>query len=234
MTRLNGITLQEEPVAEDMIRVIIVEDHEMVRAGLLRLLSDMEDFEVVAETGEGQKALPLVETQRPDVVLLDITLPGMDGLEVLSQISRNAPESKVLILTMHNSPEFVAQALRNGASGYLLKEAATAELEIAIRAVARGENYLSPAVSNYIVKDYLDRVGSSASPLDKLTNRQREVFDLVVRGHTTKEIACRLKLSVKTVETHRQQLMQRLGIFEVTGLTRLAIHHGVLKTDDLK
>jgi DNA-binding NarL/FixJ family response regulator len=205
------------------IRVLLVEDHSMVRAGLMLLLEKSEGVEVVAEAGDGIKALALASRHQPDVVLMDITLPGIDGLETTRRIIQEHPRTRVLMLSMHSSQEFVAKALSFGAAGYLLKESAAAELEVALRAVVRGENYLSPAVSGHILQEYLKHSQDVASPLDVLTPRQREVFDLIVEGLNTKAIASSLGVSIKTVETHRQQLMQRLQIHDIAGLTRLAI-----------
>jgi len=216
-----GVTISIE---DKPIRVLLVEDHSMVRAGLLLLLEKSEGVEVVAEAGDGVRGLALAARHRPDVVLMDITLPGMDGLETTRRIHQEFPEIRVLMLSMHSSQEFVARALSYGAAGYLLKESAAAELEVALRAVVRGENYLSPAVSGHILQEYLKHSQDVASPLDVLTPRQREVFDLIVEGLNTKAMASRLGVSIKTVETHRQQLMQRLQIHDVAGLTRLAMN----------
>ena len=215
--------LEIRPGDNDAIRVLLVEDHTLIRAGIRALLEKMDGIEAVGEAGDGHNAIALASRLQPDVVLMDITLPGMDGLEAVRRLQSDYPHIKVLMLTMHSSSEFVAKALSYGASGYLLKESASSELEVAVRAVAHGNKYLSPAVSGHILEQYLKHSPEAVDPLSCLTARQREVFDLIVQGFTTKAIASHLSLSVKTVETHRQQLMQRLDIHDVAGLTRLAI-----------
>ena len=206
---------------------MIVEDHALVRAGLTMLLRDRDGLQVVGEARDGREALSLLSTLAPDVVLMDITMPDMNGLDAAARIIKHFPDIRVVMLSMHDSEEMVAQALRAGVHGYLLKDSATAELELAIRAVARGEKFLCPAVSTHIVTQYLSRVDSSLNPLDKLTPRQREVFHLLVDGNTTQGMAHTLKISPKTIETHRLQLMERLDIHDVPGLVRLAIRCGI-------
>jgi DNA-binding NarL/FixJ family response regulator len=210
---------------------MLVEDHILVRAGLSSLLRESSDIEVVAEAGDGREALSLIPLKKPDVILMDITMPEMNGLESTARVVREFPAVRVIILSMHDSEELVAQSLRAGASGYLIKDSATAELELAIRAVARGEKFLCPAVSNHIVTAYLSRTDSSLNPLDKLTPRQREVFHLLVEGTTTQGIAHALGISPKTVETHRLQLMERLDIHDVPGLVRLAIRCDIISAN---
>jgi DNA-binding NarL/FixJ family response regulator len=218
------------------IRVLLADDHTLVRAGISALLKTLAGIEVVAETGDGREAVELARTHRPGVVLMDIAMPGLNGLEAASRIVRDQPETRVIVLSMHATEEYVLQALRAGAAGYILKDAATVELELAIRSVVRGETYLSPAVSKHVVEGYVRRVGEQtppavAGPLERLTPRQREILQLIAEGYTTKEIASRLDLSVKTVETHRTQLMQRLGIHDVAGLVRYAIKSGLVSSD---
>ena len=208
------------------IKTMVVEDHALVRAGLTMLLRNSEGIDVVAEAKDGRQALALLQEFEPDVVLMDITMPHMNGLDAAAHIVKHFPNIRVIMLSMHNSEELVAQALRAGVHGYLLKDSATAEMELAIRAVARGEKFLCPAVSSHIVSQYLLRVDGSLNPLDKLTPRQREVFHLLVDGHTTQGIAHNLKISPKTVETHRLQLMDRLDIHDLPSLVRLAIRCG--------
>lgn len=209
------------------IRVMLVEDHELVRAGLTMLLRDASGIEVVAQARNGLEALEAAENFRPDVILMDITMPDMNGLDAAARILKTYGQMHVIMLSMHDSEEMVAQALRAGVRGYLLKDSATAELEMAIRVVARGEMFLCPAVSKHIVAQYMERMDLSLNPLDKLTPRQREVFHLLVDSRTTQGIACKLKISPKTVETHRLQLMERLDIHDVPGLVRLAIRCGL-------
>jgi len=213
-----------------VIRVLLVEDHTLIRAGLRALLDKMEGVEAVGEAGDGHNGLALVDSLQPDVILMDITLPGMDGLEAARRLRQENSASKVLMLSMHSSSEFVAKALSYGASGYLLKESASSELEVALRAVVRGDKYLSPAVSGHILDQYLKHAPELVDPLACLTLRQREVFDLIVQGLNTKSIAAQMKVSVKTVESHRQQVMERLDIHDIAGLTRLAISTKTLIT----
>jgi DNA-binding NarL/FixJ family response regulator len=209
------------------IRVLLADDHTLVRAGIRGLIEDLPGMEVVGEAGDGHEALRLAETTRPDIVLLDIGMPGMNGLEVLARVVALDAAIRAVILSMHISEEYVLQALRAGAAGYLLKGSAVAELEIAIRAVARGETYLSPAVSKRVVDDYVSRTGSTAA-IDALTPRQREILQLVAEGHTSKEIGQRLGVSHRTVEVHRAQLMERLNVHDVAGLVRFAVSAGVI------
>ena len=162
------------------------------------------------------------------MVLLDIGMPGLNGLEVAARLTKLDPAIRVVILSMHISEEYVLQALRAGAAGYLLKESAVAELEVAIRAVVRGNSYLSPAVSKRVVDNYVSHTGGAADPLAALTTRQREILQLVAEGHTSKDIAERLGLSYRTVETHRNQLMKRLGISDLAGLVRFAVRVGLI------
>ena len=213
------------------IRVLLADDHTLVRAGFRRLIQDLPAIEVVAEAESGHEALRLVQEHQPDVILLDIAMPGLNGLEVAARLAEEFPRVRVLILSMHLNEEYVWQALRAGASGYLLKDSGDSELEIAIRAVARGETYLSPPVSKQVISDYMLRAGSEPSSLDRLTPRQREVLQLIAEGHSTKEIAFTLKVSVKTVESHRTELMERLNIHDVAGLVRYAIRVRLVSPD---
>ena len=222
------------------IRVILADDHALVRAGIRALLASLEGIEVVAEAGDGRQALQLVEANRPDVVLMDISMPELNGLQAVEKITRDFPQVRVIILSMHANEEYVLHALRAGAAGYLLKNAGIAELELAVRSVGRGETYLSPPVSRSVIDNYLRRLGSPAevgalppvTPGAQLTHRQREVLQLIAEGRTTQEIAERLQVGVKTVETHRAQLMERLDIHDVAGLVRYAIRIGLISSDD--
>jgi DNA-binding NarL/FixJ family response regulator len=214
------------------LRLILVEDHALVRAGIRSLLEKLADLEVVAEAGDGRAALTLVAQHQPDVVLMDIKMARLNGIEATARIMRDFPGVRVVILSMYANEEYVIQALRAGASGYLLKDAGTAELEVAVRAAARGETYLSPAISRRMIQDYLQVVGGEGGALEQLTPRQREVLQLVAEGHSVKEIAQMLQLSVKTVETHRAQLMERLDIYDVAGLVRYAIRVGLVASDE--
>jgi DNA-binding NarL/FixJ family response regulator len=213
------------------IRILLADDHTLVRAGICSLIKNMEGTEVIAEAGDGREALRLVRTHRPDVVLMDVAMPGLNGLEATARIAKKFPHVRVIILSMHINEEYVLQALRAGAAGYLVKGADAAELEIAIRAVARGETYLSPTVSKHVVTDYIQRISGETTSLELLTPRQREVLQLIAEGYSTKKIAHTLKISVKTVETHRMQLMERLDIHDIAGLVRYAIRIGLVKPD---
>lgn len=210
------------------IRILLADDHQLVRAGLRALLENIPGVEVAAETGDGREALNLVKTKQPDVVFMDIAMPELNGLEATSRLVKEFPEARVIILSMHANEEYVLQALKAGASGYLLKDAAAPELELAIQSVARGEMYLSPTISRQVVEAYLQRTASKKSPLEQLTPRQREILQLIAEGKSTKEIAFTLKVSVKTVETHRVQLMDRLKIHDVPGLVRFAMRTGLI------
>lgn len=210
------------------IRVLLADDHTLVRAGVRGLLEGLAGVEVVGEAEDGHEALRLSDQLRPDVVLLDVGMPGLNGLEVAGRLATLDSSIRVLILSMHTSEEYVLRALRAGCAGYLLKRSAVSELEVAVRAVARGETYLSPAVSKQVVDDYVGRTGGATDPLEALTPRQREVLQLVAEGHTSKEIAEQLGLSFKTVEAHRAQIMERLGLQDLAGLVRFAVRVGLV------
>jgi DNA-binding NarL/FixJ family response regulator len=213
------------------LRVLLVDDHTLVRAGLRALIETLPGVEVVAEAGDGHAALALADQHRPRIVFLDIALPGLNGLEVAARLRVAHPEIRILVLSMHSSEEYVLRALRAGVSGYLLKDATVAELELAVRAVERGETYLSPAVSKRVVDGYVERVGGDAPIAPGLTPRQREILQLVAEGHSTKAIAKRLGVSVKTVESHRADLMERLDIHDVPGLVLYALRTGIVKNE---
>lgn len=213
------------------IRVLLADDHTLVRAGMRGLLSGIAGVEVVGEAEDGQDALRLAAELHPDVVVLDIGMPGLNGLDAAAQLIKLDARARVLILSMHSAEEYVLRALRAGCAGYLLKRSAVSELEIAVRAVARGETYLSPGVSKQVVDDYVGRTGGASDPLEALTPRQREILQLVAEGHTSKEIAERLALSFKTVEAHRAQIMERLNLQDVTALVRFAVRVGLVMPD---
>jgi DNA-binding NarL/FixJ family response regulator len=213
------------------VRVLLADDHELVRAGIRSLLQAISGVMVVAEARDGREALESVRRHQPDVVLMDIGMPGLNGLEATSRIVKEFPRTQVIVLSMYKSEEYVLGALRNGAAGYLLKDASPTELQTAVRAVARGESYLSPSVSRQVIDDYRQRTAASTNPLDLLTPRQREILQLIAEGRSTKEIAGLLSVSVKTVETHRAQLMERLDVYDVPGLVRFAIRTGVTTPD---
>jgi DNA-binding NarL/FixJ family response regulator len=211
------------------IRVLLVDDHTLLRAGLRVLLQDLPAVEVVGEAASGEEALVLVEALGPDILLCDVTMPGPSGLEVAEQVARNFPGTRTIILSMHAEKEYAVKALQAGAVGYLLKDAGTAELELALRAVAGGGLYLSPAISKHIVADYARMASARVEDPDPLTSRQREVLKLIAEGLTTKAIARRLQISAKTADTHRTQLMERLGIHDIAGLVRYAIKIGLVQ-----
>ncbi|MEY2488790.1 MAG: hypothetical protein QOC70_732 [Verrucomicrobiota bacterium] len=212
-------------------RVLLVDDHALVRAGIRSLLEKMPGVEVVGEASNGREALELVRSQLPNLVLMDIAMQNLGGLETLPRIVKNFPGVKVVILSAHANEEYVIRALRSGASGYMLKDAATVELELVINSVAQGKTYLSPSISRTVIDSYLERVGGESSPLEQLTPRQREILQMVAEGKNTKEIASTLEISVKTVEAHRLQLMARLDIHDVPGLVRYAIRSGLVSPD---
>jgi DNA-binding NarL/FixJ family response regulator len=213
------------------VRVLLADDHALMRAGIRSLLGTLRGVEVVGEARDGQEALRLVETLRPHVVLMDIAMPGLNGLEATARIARDHPETRVIILSMHVSEEYAARALRAGGAGYLPKDADVRELELALEAVARGETYLSPVVSTHVVADYRRRLTDAPDVLSRLTPRQREVLQLLAEGHSTKDVAFRLGVSIKTVETHRAQIMDRLDIHDLAGLVRFAVRRGLVSPD---
>ncbi len=213
------------------IRVLLAEDHALVRAGFRALLAGLPDIEVVAEAVDGRQALELVAAQRPDIVLMDIAMSGVNGLEATERIAREWPDVRVVILSMHANEEYVLRALRAGARGYLLKDAGISELELAVRAVAAGDTYLSPPISKQVIEGYVRRaslpLADAQGRATQLTPRQREVLQLLVAGCTVKEIGRRLGISEKTVETHRSQIMERLQIYDLPGLVRYALRQGL-------
>lgn len=214
------------------LRVLLADDHTLVRAGVRSLLQTFPDIIVVAETGDGREAVELVAAQRPNIVLMDIGLPGLNGLEATARIAKEHPGVRVIILSMHANEEYIRQALHAGAVGYLLKDAAPVELELALRAVSRGETYLSPVISQRVVEDYLAQASRhSDAPAQLLTKRQREILQLVAEGKSTKQVAALLGVSIKTVETHRADIMERLGIRDLAGLVRYAVREGLVRPE---
>jgi DNA-binding NarL/FixJ family response regulator len=213
------------------IRVLLADDHTLFRSGLRALLQSFGGITVVAEAADGREALQLVRQQRPDVVLMDITMPDLNGLDAAAQIARDFPAVKVVVLSMHPDDAYVNRALKAGASGYLLKTASGPELELAIRAVARGDLYLGPRVAKRVIPGYLATGIELPAEIERLTQRQREILQLIAEGCTSKQIAQRLGLSVKTVERHRVELMHRLEIHDIAGLVRWAIRHGLVAVE---
>jgi DNA-binding NarL/FixJ family response regulator len=212
------------------VRILIAEDHALVRAGLRKLLESISGLEVVGEAGDGRDALAQVKSKVPEIALLDIAMPGLNGLEAAAKIVQDHPGTRVILLSMHSNEEYVLQALRAGVTGYVLKDSALAELELAIEAVRRGDTYLSPSVSRH-VGEYVRRAGGAPTPRESLTPRQREILQLIAEGYSTKKIAGELKVSVKTVETHRAALMEKLDIHDVAGLVRYAIRIGLVTSE---
>lgn len=218
------------------MRVLLADDHALVRAGVRSLLEALPGVEIVAELGDGQAALEALVARKPDIAFLDIAMPGLNGIEIAERASREAPEVRVVILSMHDSSAHVLRALRAGALGYLVKDAAADELPVLLRAVMAGEKYLSPSIAKHVVDGFLQRGAAaeepgSASVLDVLTSRQREILQLVAEGRSTKEVAQLLSLSIKTVEAHRSQIMARLDIHDVAGLVRFAIRTGLVTSE---
>jgi len=213
------------------MRILLADDHHLVRRGIRVLLEAIPGVEVVAEAGDGHEAMALIESKRPDVAVLDITMPGLNGLEVAARAAKEVPHTKVLVLSMHAGEAYVAQALRSGVAGYLLKDAADDELALALKAVARGDVYLSPQISRQLVERLARAADTEPDPLAGLTSRQREILQLVAEGNSSKQVAAKLGISVKTVEAHRGQIMERLGVQDVTGLVRFAIRVGLISTE---
>ena len=212
------------------VQVLLVEDHALVRAGIRSLLDAATGIDVIGEARDGREALALMRDQVADVVVMDITMPGLNGLETTKRLKKIYPRTRVLMLSMYSSDEYVVQSFRYGADGYLVKDSAAPELERAIHAVARGERYLGEGGIRERLEKQLATSRGMKDPLERLTPRQREILQLVVEGKKTREIAVLLNVSVKTVETHRAQLMDRLGIHDVAGLVRYAIRNGLISS----
>ena len=213
------------------IRVLLADDHKLFRAGIRALLQTDPNLEIVAEAADGREALRLIAVHRPDVVLMDIMMPNLNGLDATARIGRAFPRTHVVMLSMNADEDSVLKALRSGAAGYLVKTADPVELGLAIRAVARGERFLSSAVSEHVVATCLKRIVQEQSSLERLTSRQREVLQLIAEGHTTKKIAAKLDISVKTAEAYRTELMKALDIHDIATLTRYAIRTGLVSVD---
>jgi DNA-binding NarL/FixJ family response regulator len=215
------------------IRVLLAEDHTIVRKGLRALLEGESGIEVIAEAEEGRQAVSLAEQFRPDVVLMDFSMPGLNGLEATRQIIERVPGTKVLVLTRHMNQEYVDRILGAGASGYLVKKSALEELVIAIQAVHRGDSYLDPAISTTLIRSYLEKSKTAGEDrYDKLTPRQREVLQLIAEGYANRKIAAILHVSVKTVENHRASLMETLDLHSTAELTQYAIRRGIISLDE--
>jgi DNA-binding NarL/FixJ family response regulator len=208
--------------------VLLADDHALVRAGIRALLESLPGIEIAGETGDGLEAVKYIRRDPPDVVLLDITLPGLNGLEAAAQIARLGVPTRVLMLSMHASPEYAARAFAAGAAGYLNKDSAFDELAMALDTICAGRRYLCRAIDPALVRQFGELAERGESELERLTPRQRQILQLIAEGNGTRQIAERLFLSVKTVETHRGQIMERLGIHDVPGLVRCAIRNGLV------
>jgi DNA-binding NarL/FixJ family response regulator len=214
-------------VADSPIRVLVADDHTIVRSGIRHVLEGEPGFEVVGEASNGNEAVSLTAELHPDVVVLDISMPGESGLQVAAQLRTISSPPRVLILSMHDNPEYVIESIRAGAHGYLLKDTAATELRTAVRAVCRGESYFSPPVATRL-SAAVRREHERATPLEQLSGREREVLEGIARGRTNKEIAAELGISYRTVETHRESLMKKLQIRTVAELTRFALGAGIV------
>ena len=214
------------------ISILLADDHALVRAGIRALVEQLPIVNVVGEARDGREALRLVKERKPDLILMDIAMPGLNGLEATARISKEFPDVRVIILSMHANEQYVREAINAGAAGYLVKRGAATELEHAITAVARGEKYFSPLVSAYVKAARAGHATADRIWIERLTARQREILQLIAERHNTKDIAYILNISIKTVEAHRAQLMKRLGIHDVPGLVRFAIKAGLASLDE--
>lgn len=211
------------------IRVLLIEDHTMVRQGLRRLLEMNEDIQIVGEVGDGRAALDAAQRHRPSVAIIDISLPGLNGIEVTRQLAKTVPETKVLILSMHADEAYVRQSLRAGAVGYLLKDADEQDLLKAVTALSVGGSYFSPSVSKLVLEGYLSDPGQPDDELAALSDREREVLQLVAEGNSNKEVARLLDVAVSTVESHRKHIMEKLDLHNTAEMVRYALHKGIIQ-----
>lgn len=211
-------------------KIVIAEDHTILRESLRALLSLQEDLDVVGEAEDGREAIRRVEELTPDLILMDLSMPKMNGVEAIREIRRRVPETKILTLTVHKAEEFVLEVLQAGADGYIPKDASSNELVMAIKSVLMGKRYLSPSVSKVVIEGYLEskRTFASSTPWETLTKREREILKLIAEGHKNKEIADFLCISVKTVEKHRANLMKKLGLHSAAALTAYAMERGLV------
>jgi len=212
------------------IRIVLADDHKLMRSGLRVLLEQQPDLTVMGEASDGREAVALVASQRPDVLVMDIGMPSLNGIEAAAQITQSNPEAAIVMLSMHSDESYVLRALKAGAKGYLLKDSAEADLIRAVRAVAEGKSFFSPAVSKVLLDDYVRKLKRSGTedPYDLLTPREREVLQLVAEGKSNKEVAQLLNLSVYTVETHRSNIMEKLNLHGVPELILYAVRKGII------
>ncbi|HUS08767.1 MAG TPA: response regulator transcription factor [Bryobacteraceae bacterium] len=208
-----------------MIRILLADDHAMVRQGFRLILSSQPDMQIIGEVGNGREALEAAEKLQPDVVVMDVAMPELNGIEATRRITAALPRTRILALSMHKDSVYVREILRAGARGYLLKDSIDSDLLTAVRAVAKGEGYLSPAVSDAVLSDYRKHV---TAPLDLLTTREREVLQMIAEGKTNKDIAGDLKLSVYTVDAHRGRIMEKLNLHSAGELVRFAVRNGLI------
>jgi DNA-binding NarL/FixJ family response regulator len=215
------------------IRVLVADDHAIVREGLSIMLGNQPDMDVVGQAVNGREALQLVDEQDPDVAVIDISMPEMNGIDAIQQMIPHHPRLKVIVLSIHETKPYVFRALKAGAMGYLTKETAGLEVVEAVRAVYRGERYLSRRIADLLMDASLQKLESwiELSPLDRLSAREREILQLVAEGKTSQEIAARLSISSKTVDTYRSRLMRKIGVEDMAGLVKFAIQHGVISLE---
>ena len=227
-----GKRTREKKTAEaKKITVLLADDHTIVRQGIRTMLEEQESVEVVGEATNGNEAVELAKELAPDIIIMDIAMPLLNGLEATSHIKRATPKTKVLVLTMYTNEEYVLRMLKAGANGYLLKQSAMADLLAALDALQKGEAFFSPSISNVVLKDYLRRTDEEKEGLDLLTPREKEVLQLIAEGFTNRKVAEQLGVSVKTVNIHRTNIMTKLDIHKVAGLVRYAIEKGLIKLE---
>jgi DNA-binding NarL/FixJ family response regulator len=212
------------------VRIVIAEDHTILREGLRSLLSSDPNFEIVGEAEDGREAIKCVEKFRPDLILTDLSMPRMNGMEAIKEIKRQSPKTKVLVLTVHKAEEYILATFRAGANGYLLKDSTHAELVMAVKKVLSGKQYISPEISEKVIEGYLEgkKTLKSQTSWETLTHREREILKLIAEGYKNKKIAEDLCISVKTVEKHRANLMEKLDLHSIQALTAFAIERGLV------
>jgi len=214
----------------DKIKILLVDDHAIMRDGIKALLSIHDDIKIVGEASEGKEAIEMAQELMPDVVVMDIAMPGMDGLEATRRLTKRNPKIKVLVLTQHDNKEYIFSTIRAGAAGYVPKKALGSELVSAIRAVCRGDSFLYPSAARVLIEDYRQQAEKD-DPYDSLTGREREILKLIAEGHSSREIAGALFISLKTVQGHRTKIMEKLDLPNRTELIKYAIRKGIVSTD---